>query len=168
MIIHPFSVYGIPVTCINRAAIKYQVPATIIISVLSVERGRVGFAHTNPNGTLDYGPMQINSLWLPTLKKYGITWQQLEDNPCINVNVGTWILSQKIANSATLWRGVADYHSHAYRQNTLYRQKVLQAYSQLIRYLHHPTHTELKHIIIHPAHLSKTETLWMRRMQAVR
>ena len=57
-------IHGVPIECINTAAIQYYVPAKIIISVLTIENGRVGEANPNQNGTYDYGPMQINTIWL--------------------------------------------------------------------------------------------------------
>src|ERR1700722_7949826 len=109
-------IHGVPIECINRAAITYIVPAKVIISVLEVEGGRVGSATPNKNGTVDLGPMQINSSWLPQLAHYGYTRQQLQYDPCVNVLVGTWILSNKITQVATqssdYWQGVAGYHFH--------------------------------------------------------
>lgn len=45
------------------------------------------------NGSDDYGLMQINSYWEPTLRRMGIPWDSLAD-PCTNVTVGAWVLSQ--------------------------------------------------------------------------
>ncbi|MDF2867743.1 MAG: trbN, partial [Gammaproteobacteria bacterium] len=84
----------VPIECINQAAISYYVPAALIISVLRTEGGRNGMAKSNKNGTFDYGPMQINTLWLDKIKSFGYTAHDLQFNPCKNVEVGTWILSQ--------------------------------------------------------------------------
>jgi hypothetical protein len=62
---------NIPISCINRTAVEFHVPATLIVSVLSIERGANGTISRNKNGTYDMGTMQINSKWLPTLEKYG-------------------------------------------------------------------------------------------------
>jgi len=64
--------------CINRAAIEFNVPAKLIISVLGVERGKVGQVAQNMNKTYDIGPMQINSSWLPTLARYDISQHDLQ------------------------------------------------------------------------------------------
>ncbi len=68
-------IHGVPIECINEAAVTYSVPASLIISVLSVEGGEVGMASPNSNGTFDYGPMQINTIWLDKIRPYGITRQ---------------------------------------------------------------------------------------------
>lgn len=125
----------VPVDCINKAAIEYRVPAALIISVLKTENGRVGQANQNANGTFDYGPMQINSIWLPKIKKAGYSATDIQYNPCINVEVGTWILSQNIASEDKLWSGVGDYHSHTYHENNKYNTNVRYIYTLLSNYL---------------------------------
>jgi hypothetical protein len=129
-------IHGVPIECINQAAVTYFVPAKIIISVLNVEGGKVGLAKPNTNGTFDYGPMQINSIWLPTIATYGYTKQQIQYDPCVNVMVGTWILSNKIATTVAAsngdyWRGVAGYHSLTPSLNNKYQDKVLDKYRLL-------------------------------------
>ncbi len=120
----PVLINDVPIDCINHAAIVYHVPATVILSVIRQERGRNGQVVRNKNGTYDYGVMQINSLWLPKIAKHGYTKEDVQFNACKNVEVGTWILSQSIAEGKTFWHGVGNYNSHtpvinrAYRNNT--------------------------------------------------
>ena len=130
-----FHVHGVPIECINQAAIVYNVPATLIISVLAVEGGEVGMASPNKNGTYDYGPMQINSIWLEKIKPYGYTKEKIQYDPCANVMVGTWILSTNIANSPELWKGVGGYHSYTPQLNHAYSYKVSDIYQLIARYL---------------------------------
>ena len=133
--ISALEIHGVTVECINQAAIAYHVPATLILSVLAVEGGAVGLASANKNGTVDYGPMQINSIWLSKIRLYGYTQHQLQYDPCVNVKVGAWILSQNIANAATTWRGVGSYHSHTAILNQQYQTKVSEVYQLLANYL---------------------------------
>lgn len=133
--ISALEIHGVPIECINQAALVYHIPAKLILSVLAIENGQVGAATTNKNGTLDYGPMQINSIWLPKVRKYGYTPQQLQYNPCANVMVGAWILSQNIANANTTWRGIGSYHSHTATLNYHYQAKVFEVYQLLSHYL---------------------------------
>jgi soluble lytic murein transglycosylase-like protein len=114
----------VPLECINHAAVTYQVPAAMIISVLKTEGGKQGSASRNKDGTIDYGPMQINTRWLGKLEKYGITKEELQYKPCINVAVGTWILAQSIASGKDPWHGVGIYHSRTMSFNERYRNKV--------------------------------------------
>lgn len=131
----PLLINGVPVQCINQAAVQYYVPAALIISVLKIENGYPGLATLNSNGTTDYGPMQINSIWLPKIKRFGYTRYLIQNDPCANVAVGTWILSQEIAQNKLLWKGVGDYHSHTFSKNKNYSSKVRRIYILLKRYL---------------------------------
>ena len=121
----------VPIECLNQAAVAYHVPATLLISILQVEGGRAGMAKRNDNGTYDYGPMQINTVWLETLKKYGYTKDHIRFDACLNMHAGAWILSQQIADSNNFWRGVANYHSHTEEKNRVYRQKVWNVYQKI-------------------------------------
>ena len=119
--------HEVPLTCINQAAIYYHVPAALILSVIKQESGRNGEASVNKNGTYDLGVMQINSSWLPTLARYGITREQVQYDPCVNVQVGTWLLASAMAENNG-WQGVGDYHSHTAKFNQQYRERIKTIY----------------------------------------
>jgi hypothetical protein len=136
--INALEIQDVPIACINEAAIIYHIPATLIISVLAIEGGHAGLEKANQNGSFDYGPMQINSVWLSKLQKYGYTQWQVQYDPCVNVMAGAWILSQSIANASATWRGIGDYHSKTPRPNFYYQKKVSEVYYLLSHYLSTP------------------------------
>lgn len=123
-----FLINDVPIDCINQAAITYHVPAKMILSVLRAENGRNGVAKPNRNGTIDYGPMQVNSVWLKKLKFFGYSANDLQFNPCKNVEVGTWILSKAMANNSLVLNGIGDYHSHNLSLNKNYSANVIKEY----------------------------------------
>lgn len=125
-------VIDIPVHCINQAATAYQVPAALVAAIIHVEGGKVGSATKNANGTYDYGPMQINSIWLKKLKAYGISEHSLQSDACTNIWAGTWILSQKMKGSQNVWHGVANYHSYSKEHNQRYQYKVWNSYKTIV------------------------------------
>ena len=56
--------------------------------------------------------MQINTSWLPTLRRYGIGEDHLRYRGCHNVAVGAWIVRYEQARGGGgLWRAVGRYHS---------------------------------------------------------
>lgn len=124
-------IQDVPIECINAAAVTYHVPAKMILSVLNTEGGKAGMAKTNRNGSVDLGPMQINSVWLPTLARYGLKQEDIQFDPCINVKVGTWILSQGIVQGKDYWKGIGNYHSHNNQFNMSYQIKVRKRYEKL-------------------------------------
>lgn len=131
--------HGVPLECINHAAQLFHVPATMIISVMKIENGWNGAAVKNKtNGTYDLGVMQVNSSWLTQLKPYGITRENLQYDPCINVHTATWILAKGLARGEG-WQGVGNYHSATPIHNQRYRQKVKMAYDNMQRALSEET-----------------------------
>ena len=126
--------HGVPADCINQAALHYRVPAALIISVMQTENGHNGEASKNKNGSYDLGVMQINSTWLPSLKRYGISRYQLQYNGCVNVKVGSWILAQSIAKSEG-WRGIGNYNSVTPKYNYIYSEKVKNRYLRTLAIL---------------------------------
>ncbi len=120
----PLYAIQVPLHCINEAATAYHLPAKLIIAIIQVERGKVGYIVQNKNGSYDIGPAQINSAWLPTLKAYGITQTELQFDPCINIKVGAWIAAKAIAKENNLLTGIGDYHSHTRQYNHAYSQKI--------------------------------------------
>jgi hypothetical protein len=127
----PVLINDVPVSCINQAAISYHLPAALILSVMQKENGRNGQAIHNKNGTFDLGVMQINTLWLPTLKRYGYTRDELQFNPCKNIEAATWILAKSLASGETAWSGVGNYHSHMLNYNQSYSSSVHALYQKI-------------------------------------
>jgi len=93
---------------------------------------KVGQVVKNKNKTYDIGPMQINSSWLPTLARYGITQHDLQYDACKNIEVGTWILSKMIANGKDLLSGIGNYHSHTANFNKHYGSMVKVNYAKIL------------------------------------
>ncbi|MBX3709456.1 MAG: lytic transglycosylase domain-containing protein [Gammaproteobacteria bacterium] len=131
----PIMINDVPLDCINRAAIIYRIPAALIITVLKQESGKNGDAIKNKNGTFDYGVMQINSIWLPRIAAYGYTKEDMQYNACKNISVGTWILSQSIAEGKNLWSGIGNYHSHTPKHNYKYRDAIQVHYKKIVSIL---------------------------------
>lgn len=82
--------------CFDIAATRYQIPSKLLKAIARTETKMnpvsVGI---NNNRTYDIGIMQINSSWLPKLQRVGITQKDLAD-PCNNIQIGAWILSDNI------------------------------------------------------------------------
>ena len=129
---------GVPdsraLSCAVHASAEYGVPYSIIYGILTVEGGKVGTVSKNTNGTQDFGPMQVNSLWLKKLSPYGITQHHLVNDACVNVRTGTWILANEIRRAGgDLWKGVASYHSRTPSRGHNYARKVWQAITLAVR-----------------------------------
>lgn len=100
--------------CFDEAAARYGVSPQLLCAVASCESDMrpdaVNRSHISRTGTVDYGLMQINSGHLPWLKQYGITEQQLLD-ACTNVQVGAYILAEKMQRYGNSWEAVGAYNA---------------------------------------------------------
>lgn len=116
--------------CIAQAAAHYRAHPDLIRAVLHQENGKAGKIRRNKNGSFDMGPMQINSVHLPELAKYGITQQMITNNECLNIHIGTYYLQKNIVttpNSGTasgFWNAVGNYHSTTPDKNISYQHLV--------------------------------------------
>ncbi|MEO7326566.1 MAG: lytic transglycosylase domain-containing protein [Dokdonella sp.] len=97
--------------CVSQASDDFKVPRVVILLILDTEGGWVGAEARNKNGTSDFGPMQVNSSWLPTLAKFGITRDLLQNHACTNIYTGTWILASLMKANKDLADVIALYHS---------------------------------------------------------
>ena len=97
--------------CWDEAANHYSVSSALLYAIARVESGLNPTAVAwNRNGTRDIGLMQINSTWLPTLARYGVTERDLLE-PCTSIHIGAWILAGNIARLGYTWEAVGAYNA---------------------------------------------------------
>lgn len=119
--------------CWDKAAATYKVDPWLLMAIAQVESGFNSMSvNRNTNKSTDLGMMQINTIWLPTLKKYGIEAQHLFQ-PCTSVFVGAWIVAQNIRSFGYNQDGIGAYNSpRNVPIRRAYAKKVYAAYNQLI------------------------------------
>lgn len=117
---------SVTAACVVAASNRYQIAPGIILSVLGVEGGKVGHVSRNKNGTVDIGPMQINSIHLPDLAKYGISYSKLKNDGCLNVHIGAWMLRRESVAAGNHWDGIGHYHSRTENRKKIYQSAVWQ------------------------------------------
>lgn len=115
------------------AAQTYSVPPAVMVGIHQVEGGKVGQAvGPNDNGSYDLGPMQINTIWIPTLaEKWGVSedtaLRWVRDDPCTNMGVSAWILRTHLNEAGSLSRAIAHYHSRTPKFGHPYKGRVVKA-----------------------------------------
>jgi hypothetical protein len=115
------------VVCSISAAIKYEVPANIMLAVAEKEAGKSGQWIRNTNGTHDVGAMQFNTKYLSDLSQYGITANDVAAAGCYAFDLAAWRLRMHIRNDkGDLWTKVANYHSRTHKYNTIYRADLMR------------------------------------------
>ena len=106
--------------CVERAAGRYAVPELLLLALRSTEAGRPGQAVRNRNGTFDYGPYQINTLWAAKFAaSQGIPVQRLRDDECLGAQAAAYIVRTNLnavcktnpCSNGDFWRAVGRYRS---------------------------------------------------------
>lgn len=116
------------VMCSVVAAVKYDVPANIVLAVAELENGKPGQYVRNANGTCDVGPLQFNTDYLADLAKYGITPEDVANTGCYPYELAAWRLRGHIrGDTGDVWTRAANYHSRTPKYNAIYRAKLIRA-----------------------------------------
>ena len=114
--------------CFEQAGAEYDVSPQLLWSIAKMESGFAPEAvNWNPNGTYDYGLMQINSGWARRLGAR--VWQSLGD-PCTNVKAGAWILAQCFRRYGYTWEAVGCYNASNERKRQEYARKVYAVFKR--------------------------------------
>lgn len=100
--------------CFDHQARRYGLDAELLRGVARAESGMqphvTNDTHIARTGTRDLGLMQINTGLLPKLARHGITERELMD-PCTNIEVGAWVLSDTLRRHGNSWQAVGAYNA---------------------------------------------------------
>ena len=104
---------------------KYGISPELLYAIAVTESGLNPNAinRGNRNGSYDVGLMQINSSWFPKLRRFGITERQLYD-PCVNMEVGAWILAHNVRQHGYSWTAVGAYNAVDPGRRQIYVKRV--------------------------------------------
>lgn len=105
---------ALALTCWEDAAQRYGVSANMLYAIARVESNldpkAVNRTHVQRTGSYDIGLMQINSGHLSTLSRHGIREVDLFE-PCTNIQVGAWLLSDLFSRHGATWDTVGAYNA---------------------------------------------------------
>lgn len=114
------------IICSIAAAVKYEIPANIMLAVAEKEGGKPGQVVRNSNGTVDVGTMQFNTVFLKELKRYGIDAVDIAAPGCYPYDVAAWRIRNHIKNdSGDIWTRASNYHSKTPKYNQIYRRDLI-------------------------------------------
>lgn len=115
------------VVCSISAALKYGIPANLLLAVAEKENGKPGQWMRNANGTHDVGPLQFNTGYLKQLGRFGIAPADVAAAGCYSYDLAAWRLRQHILkDSGDLWTRAANFHSRTRRINVVYRHDLMR------------------------------------------
>ena len=115
------------IVCSISSAVKYEVPANIVLAVAEKEGGKPGQWVRNTNGTHDVGPMQFNTAYLRELERYGIMPNDVAAAGCYSFDLAAWRLRMHLRNDkGDIWTRAANYHSRTPQFNAVYRADLMK------------------------------------------
>lgn len=113
--------------CFDQAAAYERVNPITLRGIAVVESSNNPRAiNRNRNGSVDLGLMQVNSIHLPELNRYGIHKRDLM-NACKNTYVAAWLLRKSMDRYGNTWKAVGGYHSNTPGEREQYALKVRKA-----------------------------------------
>ncbi|HBG08198.1 MAG: lytic transglycosylase [Geobacteraceae bacterium GWC2_58_44] len=108
--------------CFEEAGAQYGINPQILRAIAKVESNFNPTAvNRNTNGSYDFGLMQINSIWAPTIGKE--RWSMLGD-ACVNAKTGAWILSMCMEKYGYTWKAIGCYNSQTPDKRDRYSRMV--------------------------------------------
>jgi soluble lytic murein transglycosylase-like protein len=120
--------------CWDAAASRYGVDP-LLLKAIAWQESRGKPSAVGPllkDGNRAIGLMQINTIHLPTLEKFGISKNDLFD-ACVSIDVGAWVLADCIEKKGATWAAVGCYYggpnSRAYDELARYVVSVQKHYS---------------------------------------
>lgn len=114
------------IVCSIAAAIKYEIPANIVLAIAEKEGSKPGQWVRNSNGTHDIGSMQFNTAYLRDLSKYGITPEHVANPGCYSYDLAAWRVRLHIKNDkGDIWTKAGNYHSRTPKYNAKYRADLI-------------------------------------------
>ncbi|EFA7860201.1 lytic transglycosylase domain-containing protein [Escherichia coli] len=127
-------------SCFIQAGKRYLIAPELLKTIAQQESSLVATAinhNKNKSGKIistDYGIMQINSVHIPELKKLGVIKDKNEllNNPCLNIQTGTWILARHFQRCGVNWECLGSYNAGFSKNNTarrmIYARKIHNRY----------------------------------------
>lgn len=117
--------------CFDEAGAQYGINPQILRAIAKVESDfKPRAINWNRNGTYDFGVMQINSSWAPTL---GIErWNTLGDT-CANIKTGAWILATCMKKYGYTWEAIGCYNSQTPDKRDRYARMVFKQLQRIER-----------------------------------
>lgn len=119
--------------CFDEAASYQGVNPDILraIRIVENEPGNPHAVNRNTNGSADLGLMQVNTIHVPELNKYGVHKRDLF-NGCKNIYVAAWLLRKSMKRHGNTWAAVGGYHSETPNERAQYANKVKRALKLLM------------------------------------
>ncbi|MGR6773681.1 lytic transglycosylase domain-containing protein [Pectobacterium brasiliense] len=132
--------------CFDAAGAKYQVDTLLVKAIADGESSLNPEAininrdkETRREVSRDYGLMQVNSTHIPKLIAMGIIQspKDLLTKPCLNVQIGTWILAKHFQVCGISWNCLGSYNAgfrkDRHETREAYANRIYKRYKRLLK-----------------------------------
>lgn len=105
--------------CFNEAGARYQIDPRLLQAIarqesslnpkaVNINRDKAGKVVSR-----DYGVMQVNDAHVPKLISMGVlkSKDELLTNPCLNVQIGAWVLATHLQKCGISWSCLGSYNA---------------------------------------------------------
>ncbi|MGT1696571.1 lytic transglycosylase domain-containing protein [Salmonella enterica subsp. enterica serovar Winslow] len=126
--------------CFAAAGARYHIDP-LLLQAIAIHESRlnqraIGVNKSKSGRILsrDVGVMQINSGHIPELQRLGIinSVDDLLDNPCLNVQVGAWILARDFHRCGVSWQCLGSYNASSPAIGLRYAKEIWAIYRRLL------------------------------------
>jgi soluble lytic murein transglycosylase-like protein len=97
--------------CVSTAAESFELSPLMIELIIETEGGWPGARMRNKDNSYDLGVMQINTRWLPFFAERGLSESDLQNNACLNIYAGTYLLKKHLKQTGDVALAMAYYHN---------------------------------------------------------
>ncbi|GKW07663.1 lytic transglycosylase domain-containing protein [Pectobacterium carotovorum] len=132
--------------CFDAAGAKYQVDTLLVKAIAEGESSLNPEAvninrdkETRREVSRDYGLMQVNSTHIPNLISMGVIQspKDLLTKPCLNVQIGTWILAKHFQVCGISWNCLGSYNAgfrnDRHETREAYANRIYKRYKRLLK-----------------------------------
>ncbi|MFJ5434081.1 lytic transglycosylase domain-containing protein [Pectobacterium sp. CHL-2024] len=132
--------------CFDAAGAKYQVDTLLVKAIADGESSLNPEAininrdkETRREVSRDYGLMQVNSTHIPKLISMGVirSPKDLLTKPCLNVQIGTWILAKHFQVCGISWNCLGSYNAgfrkDRHETREAYANRIYKRYKRLLK-----------------------------------
>ncbi len=120
--------------CYVSAGQRYHIQPNLLRAIGLVESHEndqtigINRDHHGQQTSIDYGLMQINTSHLAELQQLGViqSSQDLLSKPCLNIQIGAWILARHLKKCGQSWECLGSYNAGFSPRNSALRKRYAQ------------------------------------------
>ncbi len=122
--------------CIKFNADHFGLPEIALKAIRKTENGNACTFSRNSDGSVDLGPMQINTIHFGDIQRLypNINVVDIACKPCLNITISAWILDTRLKEvKDDIWLAVGNYHSKTPRHRLNYLTRIEENVNSILK-----------------------------------